>query len=277
MSQNNQITPPPTQDNLKYIIQPTSVASLPTGVAFDPQMSVSRNVDKRSSVNASTLRYYINDGPQGPHEGLARYKLRMRRAILNMEIERRFTPGPADKDLIGLSASEKVIERRKQRIEANKESNLHRLKLDPANGCDPAYITQWKAEKRARQARNAVRRREAQEQLRAEFLTWPEVGRRLPTPPPPDDSGDELYDFSANQGPIFVIDDAARRVERKRKLQGKQVRPARSESRNPAESPEESGRLLKCESCNLFRANCSMAETGRPCTRCVAVRSNCRE
>ncbi|KAH7333157.1 hypothetical protein BKA65DRAFT_479723 [Rhexocercosporidium sp. MPI-PUGE-AT-0058] len=270
--QDNAIFPQPRSDILDYNMQPTSAAGLPFGFAFDPAWSEKLRVSSNSVLNSTTLPYYVNDGPRAPHEGETQYRRRIKRAVENMGIEHRLVPVLTDKDLRQYKGDKKAIAkaRRALKNQVARDSTTHLYKLrneGNKNRYDEEYAMMWEAEKRARQARNAMRRRNAQERLRAEILKFPEsLGQRLPTPPPPDDSGDELYDFTISNGPreVDLRQDFQGRLKRDR-----DDRSPRTGTRSPQVPAGEQSKVpIKCVGCEQFRAYCSLPETGAPCLRC---------
>ena len=181
--------PEPTPDRvIQYNMDPNSKAGLPVGFALDPKWT-------KSSREA--LRYYVNDGPRGLQETENHYKSRTIRAVDNMGIEHRIRPYLTPEDFERLAGDKKGTEKARAELRSNnkKAATEHFAKLNLVDRfCryGQHYDKRWRAEKRARQARNAVKRREAQDWLRVELQNrYGMTNMRLPTPPPPDDSGDE--------------------------------------------------------------------------------------
>ncbi|KAG4441890.1 hypothetical protein IFR05_002631 [Cadophora sp. M221] len=259
-----------------YDMDPKSAAGLPTGFAFDPAWSENRSRENNIRLNARTLAYYVNDGPQGPHEDATQYRMRIRRATENMGIEHRVMPVLSEEEIRQFNGDKVAIDeaRRKLKNKIRRDSTTHhsKLKYDGNNHThDKDYASTWKAEKRARQARNAVRRRNAQEKLRAEFMTRNEcLGQRLPTPPPPDDSCDELYDFTIANRPRIVAQQRDT-IGRPRQYQndGSAGTSTHSCSGGQSKSP------LRCARCEEFRAHCSTPEAGASRFRCQRLEMEC--
>ncbi|KAL2065840.1 hypothetical protein VTL71DRAFT_3510 [Oculimacula yallundae] len=266
-SQVDDDTPVVRDDVLNYGMQPESAAGLPTGFAFDPGWIYGG----RASVtgNVETLRYYVNDGPQGPQETEIQYLRRMKRAVENMGLEKRVIPILSQQVASNFGNDKNGVKKARSELKNKtvRDSNAHATALQGS-----MYKARWVAEKRARQARNAVRRREAQERLRAELASRPEsLGLRLPTPPPPDDSGDELYDFSI-AGPR-VGDTRELRLQKDSERRKGKVRKRNKPRPYPEDLPLETG--SKCTGCSVASVDCSMAQTGRPCNRCQSLGIHC--
>lgn len=268
----------PRTDVPKYNMDPNSAAGLPTGFAFDPKWSENLTSENNVRLNLLTIPYYVNDGPQGLYEGGTHYRRRIRRAVENMGIEHRVMPVLRDEELRQFNGDKVAIAEARLRLKSqiSRDETAHRSKLRKDgrfNTYDEDYANMWKAEKRARQARNAVRRRNAQEKLRADFMTWNEIlGQRLPTPPPPDDSGDELYDFTIVHGPRIL---KYQRDGVGRPLRSKDDRSGGTSTHSTSRTRKKPKLPLKCAGCEASGASCSIPEVGAPCVRCKRMGIKC--
>lgn len=231
-----------------------SNAGLPVGFPLDPEWPVQYKTHHVKKCQ----KFYVNDGPQQPGETDARYKQRVRRAVRNMDIERRFEPN-VDKNLSQFANNPELLRVARKDLAAinQKKFTRHKRRINPGDeDYDPEYEAQWKADKLARQARNAVKRAKGQSVLRAELLQT--TGMRLPTPPPPEDSGDELYDFGPygpNYGP---------RRKRQYRVYKAVTDGVRQQGYDDEEPPK-----MRCIPCYDAHLSCNIASTGAPCSRCT--------
>ncbi|CZT01970.1 uncharacterized protein RCO7_05449 [Rhynchosporium graminicola] len=272
------------EDILKFNMQARSRAGLPAGFAYDPAW---RDKGKGTEdTNKIALKFYVNDGPQGPNETGPDYKKRMKRAVKNMGIERRLVPSLSEEEVLSFGNDKAGLAKARQisRLEYTKDSNRHSGMLQDKGKEASEYRARWAAEKRVRQAKNAVRRREAQEELRAEMASRPESwGMRLPTPPPPDDSGDELYDFTVLSGPRNVEGREIKLAKgRQKKARYRQrVDPSKAGAQGTVDSRDSEAisappqNTIQCATCHSAGAYCNIANTGRPCTRCLSNGIQC--
>ncbi|KUJ13718.1 uncharacterized protein LY89DRAFT_146060 [Mollisia scopiformis] len=144
--------------------------------------------------------YYVNDGPQILNEPDKFYRMRIRLANTRMQIERRPIPQPPriKKQTDEWRAAREVLE---AKILSDTKEHREKLTFGHPN-YDPLYEIDWDADKRLRQARNAARRQQALEEVRAHLSA---AGYdKVPTPDPADDSGDDLYDLSKEGLPMKI-------------------------------------------------------------------------
>lgn len=143
--------------------------------------------------------YYVNDGPQIPGEPDPHYHIRIRQANKRMGIEHRVRPPiPSTEGYPGgyQNADWKKKEGRFWNDIRNRDRQHEANSTPKHKEYDANYEARWDAEKRLRQARNAIRRQNAVAEVREHFRL---AGYdRLPTPDPAEDSGDDLNDWGVN-------------------------------------------------------------------------------
>ncbi len=187
------------------------------------------------------LLYYVDDSTQRKGETLRDYSTRMVRAVENMGFEVRMRPSP------GVPGRSEQYGQKRWII--SRGGNEYRLKFTPGSNYDAEYVRAWRVEKAARQARNAQRRAEALQRLRNEHENIGLPG--LPSPPPVEDSVDELYTFNST-GPL--------------------QRPAGNEvGQNSASILPPAPQSKTCEPCHRVRRSCTLQKTGAPCDWCVSA------
>lgn len=150
--------------------------------------------------------FYINDGPQMPGEHDYAYKARIRAAVGNMNIiHRPKPPGPDTKNFAGGFQNAEWKKQEGQyiaKIQGYGRSHQAQLSFGHPQ-YDANYEKTWISLKRERQAENEARRYNAVKQVRDHFKAAGYDNPTLPAPDPPEDSGDDLFDWG-DKGPMAV-------------------------------------------------------------------------
>jgi hypothetical protein len=226
-----------------------------------------RHVVLLEEERGQQLLYYVDASKQRPGETSPDYSTRMLRAVENMGLEIRQKPKPAPGAKNRTKEYKAQYERNRYNIK--KGETEHRLKLTPGPKYDEKYVRTWRNQKTTRQARNAQRRAAALQRLRNEYES---IGLpSLPSPPPVEDSGDELYTFNS-KGPIQqpAGNEVATKTASPRTAA---LRPAALKTAPPLPPPPEgtSYSPIRCAPCAKAKEICSMPHTQRPCERCVRL------
>lgn len=253
---------------------------LPMGFTCDPQWA--------AGDQPYYERFYVNDGPRRPGEDTKTYKARVRRACEYMGIEHRVMPRLDNNDPRWKDDRMKIAQAKRDfNLENQRLATAHHNRLNDAAPLtyDAHYKALWDAEKQARQARNKLRRDVAVAAARGDLLQH--TGQRLPTPPPPDDSGDELWDWGDN-GPKLAPPPRSRALRNstgvnvgsrgprgpyntksKTKIKDRQDAPPGDDGNDGNDGSTRRARARKtCSPCYLAHTSCSLDATGIPCDRC---------
>ncbi|CZR58578.1 uncharacterized protein PAC_08470 [Phialocephala subalpina] len=290
--QKGQGPPPPPQMGWITPQQTSTLNAMGIPVYFasaGPQHPALNPADK-----ARGLFYYVNDGPRMVGEQDNEYRTRRMRASERMGIQHRTAPPGVPTSLFsgGMINNDWKAANNEANRKRRQDERDHIKKLTPGSDLyNQNYEAVWIADKAVRAAKNAQLRHDAVEQVRQLFLD--EGYDRLPTPPPPDDSGDDLYDWGVN-GPIrttFRRSNPPQRVGRPRTRtvqRGSQAasstpRSSQTRAHNYQTKVVADGKrtmwpsLKVCRRCKKSvwgKGKCNLRE-GRPCSNCAEVGAEC--